>query len=79
VKQTTHFPISRLARLYFRIALPILTLSSLTLLIFCLREFQREPLFVKHFYRPLLEYPIAGLTLTAAGGILIDYIERNQE
>ena len=69
--------ISRMAKLFLRIALPLLVLSSLTLLLFCQSECHRDPVYAKHFYRPLLEYPVAGLTITAAGALLIDYIERN--
>ncbi len=69
--------LSRMAKLFLRIALPLLVLSSLTLLLFCQQECRRDPVYAKHFYRPFLEYPVAGLTITAVGALLIDYIERN--
>lgn len=77
MNQTEHCRISRLTKLFLRIALPLLVLSSLTLLLFCQQECRLDPVYAKHFYRPLLEYPIAGLTITAAGALLIDYIQRN--
>lgn len=70
--------LSRCAVLYLRIALPIVLLSSVTLLIFCLQELGRDPVWAKHLCRPLVQYPLAGLTLATGGGLVIDYIERNE-
>jgi len=69
--------LSRQAVLYLRIALPFTVIFSVALLIFCLQELSRDPVLAKHFYRPLVVYPLAGLTIAAGGGLLIDYIERN--
>ena len=77
MKQANMRSLSRRAILYLRIALPIVLLSSVTLLIFCLQEWGHDPVWAKHACRPLVQYPLAGLTIAAGGGLAIDYIERN--
>ena len=77
MKQANMRSLSRRAILYLRVALPIVLLSSVTLLIFCLQEWGHDPVWAKHVCRPLVQYPLAGLTIAAGGGLAIDYIERN--
>lgn len=78
IENVTKQSLSHWATLYLRIVLPITVICSVALLIFCLQEMGRDPVMAKHFYRPLVEYPLAALTIAAGGGVLIDYIERNE-
>lgn len=77
MKSASSYRLSKKATLFLRIALPLLVLSSLTFLLFYLEEHHRAPIYAKHFYRPLIEYPLSGLTITAAGALFIDYIEKH--
>ena len=77
MKKSTALSPSPATRTFLRIALSILILSSVTLLVAYLGDRAIDPITAKYDYRPLLEYPIAGLTITAGGSFLIEYIERD--
>ena len=72
MQHANHSPFSPAAKLFLRIALPILTLVSVAFLISYLQKSQLEPIMAKLAFRPLLEYVLAGITITAVFSWLID-------
>jgi len=72
MRHTNHYLFSPATKLFLRIALPILTLVSITFLISYLQRNQLDPIMAKIFFRPLMEYVLAGITLTAGFSWLID-------
>lgn len=76
MKKLTSVMPGRAARIYLRIALPIVMLSLIALLIAYLDARRLDPVGANYYYPLLLEYPVAGLTITAAGTTLIEYITR---
>lgn len=69
-------PLTPAAKLFLRISLPILTLASVTLLIAYLQQREIEPITAQLSFRPLLEYVLAALTVTAGFSLLIDRLSR---
>ena len=72
------FTFSAAAKLFLRIALPLLTLTSIALLIAYLQQRQIEPIMARVIYRPLLEYIVAGWVVTSFFSLLIDTLARGQ-
>lgn len=64
------------ARLFLRIALPLVLVASVTFLISYLQSRAHDPVVANRLYPVLLEYLIAGVVITEAGAVLIDYIVR---
>ncbi|MBE6602429.1 MAG: hypothetical protein E7637_08020 [Ruminococcaceae bacterium] len=69
-------PPSRYTKLFLRIALPMLVTSLVTLLISYLQMRDVDPILATNRCQPLLEYPVAGIALTAGGAVLIELVSR---
>ena len=66
-------------QILFSVCLPILTLSLVTLLISYLIACQETPLTANTLYPAMLEYIIASLAILIGGGLLSEFLNRENE
>lgn len=69
----------RPTRLLLRIALPLILFSALALLFSYLDAREQSVHMANACYRPMLEYVLAALAVTAAGTVLIEAVCRDVE
>ena len=77
-----HFPVllpGKYATLFLRIALPLILLSTVTLLLSYLGERDLHPLLARQSYAAYFEYTVASCVKSAVGALLISYIEQTQK
>lgn len=67
------------ARLFLRIALPLILLSTVTLLLSYLGERDLHPLLARQSYAAYLEYTVASFVMSAVGALLISYLEQSEK
>ena len=67
------------ATLFLRIALPLILLSTVTLLLSYLGERDLHPLLANQSYAAYLEYTVASCVMSTAGALLISYLEQNEK